>query len=365
MMSKLPANNWFLIKIFWIKYWLIFFIMVPWIIAYQIYHFSMNLLGVLIMFRKPYYLHGGDLIVLNLINLKTFFATLLFGERFMAIIYNGYLIDPGPLNCAEQLINFLKKEHIQIKGILITHPHEEHFGSIGKILEIWPVPVYGSKITKNFVNKPEKLSFARRSLMGQPVSNLNLDYRVVSEKEPLIKTDELYLKVFFSPGHCDGHLSFFSERQNLLFAGDSFMHEIFTSPNKEVNAQVWIETLNLYLVTPIETMVGTHGLILSVNPSLKHLPFVTKKKDPLKSIKAKKKFLLWAKNLVSEGEKLGLDYKVIEACLFPWSKKWSWSNFFGDEFARLISRGEFSRTHFVRSLSSHPEKVPNRFSFRN
>jgi cysteine-rich repeat protein len=51
----------------------------------------------------------------------------------------------------------------------------------------------------------------------------------------------------------------------------------------------------------------------------------------------------------------------IEASLFPWNRTWSWKNFVADELARLLSGGEFSRTHLVRSLARYPERVPPRF----
>jgi hypothetical protein len=52
---------------------------------------------------------------------------------------------------------------------------------------------------------------------------------------------------------------------------------------------------------------------------------------------------------------------VIEACLFPWQQVWSWQTWFHDESFRLLTCGEFSRTHFVRSLSRNPAAVPARF----
>jgi hypothetical protein len=72
-------------------------------------------------------------------------------------------------------------------------------------------------------------------------------------------------------------------------------------------------------------------------------------------------FLRWARDVVAAGERRGLPYSVIEACLFPWQHWWSWHNWFTDESGRLFSAGEFSRTYFVRSLSKTPERVPARF----
>lgn len=133
------------------------------------------------------------------------------------------------------------------------------------------------------------------------------------------------------------------------------------SPNREVRAQEWIKTLREYLNLPIRTMVGTHGHVFSTDPKVPAKPFLVKRADPLKLIRDKMEFLVWARLVVKQGEERGLSYRVIEACLFPWYRSWSWKNWFTDEGGRLFSAGEFSRTYFLRSLSDTPHLVPARF----
>ena len=147
----------------------------------------------------------------------------------------------------------------------------------------------------------------------------------------------------------------------MLFAGDSFLHTVFTAPNKDVSSTEWIATLRRYGQLHIETLVGTHGCIFSCSPRIPPLPFVVTRADPNEMIRDKLHFLQWAQEVISEGERRSLSYSVIEACLFPWQRWWSWHKWFTDEAGRLFSAGEFSRTHFVRSLSRTPTKVPARF----
>jgi hypothetical protein len=78
-------------------------------------------------------------------------------------------------------------------------------------------------------------------------------------------------------------------------------------------------------------------------------------------IAAKLAFLRWAQKVVDEGEARSLPYSIIEATLFPWQRSWAWRTWFHDEGFRLLTCGEFSRTHLVRSLSATPELVPVRF----
>jgi hypothetical protein len=108
-------------------------------------------------------------------------------------------------------------------------------------------------------------------------------------------------------------------------------------------------------------MIGTHGYVFSVDEAIPARAFLVRCQDPLELVRDKVAFLRWAQAVVSRGEALGLPYSVIEASLFPWQNWWSWSTWFTDEGGRLFSGGEFSRTHFVRSLSKTPERVPPRF----
>jgi hydroxyacylglutathione hydrolase len=147
----------------------------------------------------------------------------------------------------------------------------------------------------------------------------------------------------------------------ILFAGDSFLHTVFTAPNEDVSGDDGIETLERYGTWKILTMVGTHGYVYTVDRSIPVIAFVTQRADPEQMIREKCEFLKWARALVAEGERRCLPYSVIEACIFPWQRWWSWYTWFTDESGRLFSAGEFSRTYFVRSLSRTPEKVPPRF----
>lgn len=108
-------------------------------------------------------------------------------------------------------------------------------------------------------------------------------------------------------------------------------------------------------------MIGVHDKVVSSDPELTRSRSAVERGDPNVMLMDKLTFTRWAQEVVSEGERRGLPYSVIEACLFPWQRWWSWHNWFTDESARLFSAGEFSRTHFVRSLSLTPERVPYRF----
>src|SRR5687768_17115553 len=59
-----------------------------------------------------------------------------------------------------------------LRGILLTHGHEDHIGALGFALQAAAAPVYGSRLT---------LGFARRRLQER---GINADLRVLTPGQP-------------------------------------------------------------------------------------------------------------------------------------------------------------------------------------
>jgi hydroxyacylglutathione hydrolase len=341
---------------FWVRYWLWFFVFLTWMLIRQVGIILHQLCGALWTWNRDVLLLDGRLGVRFMNSVPSLAITVVFGERFTCLQYDDVLIDPGPVFARRQLQRRL--EGARLTAIVATHAHEEHTGNALEAADMAKAPVYGTEATLAAIRTPERLSAPRRFFMGQPEPVASAELRRLP---PTLATAQGTLQSLESPGHCEGHASLFDRDRGVLFAGDSFLHTVFTAPNREVRTEKWIRTLEAYLELPIRTMVGTHGYIYSVDPSVPARPFLVRRRDPLAMIRDKLEFLRWAREVVAEGETRGLPYSVIEACLFPWQRWWSWQNWFIDEGGRLFSAGEFSRTYFLRSLSRTPHLVPPRF----
>jgi hydroxyacylglutathione hydrolase len=354
-----PKNTRRAIARFWFWYWACFFLFLPWMVLRQACLSAREICGAVWTWNREIVLLDGALRIISMNTLASLAITALFGERFTAIQYEDVLVDPGPVFGRRRLMRYLRRSGATIHAVFATHAHEEHVGNVVPCSEMTGAPIYGSELTLNSVRQPETISWMRRAFIGQPLPAMQADLRSVDE---ILVTPRVRLMVIESPGHCAGHTSLFDAARGVLFAGDSFLHTIFTSPNKDVRGEEWIATLERYEALEIRTMVGTHGTVYSVDPGVSRRAFVVERTEPREMIRDKLAFLRWARDVVAEGERRRLPYSVIEACLFPWQRGWSCQNWFTDESGRLFSGGEFSRTHFVRSLSRTPEKVPPRFT---
>lgn len=103
------------------------------------------------------------------------------------------IVDPGE---ATPVINMLLQNNWQPIAILLTHHHDDHVGGVKKLLETWPqLVVYG----------PQEVQGTGRINMVSGGDNFTL----LSRK----------FRVFSSPGHTLGHISYFSPPY--LFCGDT------------------------------------------------------------------------------------------------------------------------------------------------
>ncbi len=118
-----------------------------------------------------------------------------FDDNYIYLIRSGHhvsVVDPGD---ATPVIEFLKKENLQLDYILCTHHHADHIGGVTKLKEESGAEVIG----------PE-------------------DERI-PEVETSLKEGDLFFplgcQVFEVPGHTSIHLAFYFPEENWLFSGDA------------------------------------------------------------------------------------------------------------------------------------------------
>ncbi len=173
---------------------------------------------------------------------------------------NAVVIDPSKDN--DNLGNYIEKNSLNLKGILLTHAHFDHMRGLDRLVERFHVPFY--------------VSFEEVETLTDPKKNCSYGFGknpVVIKSSPTIVTGdklegllEETIHVLYTPYHTKGSISFFLKESGLLFSGDSLFKgsvgrsDLPTSSRKDLP-----NTMQIFKSLPDETKVYPgHGGFTSV-----------------------------------------------------------------------------------------------------
>jgi ribonuclease J len=103
-------------------------------------------------------------------------ALVLEWEGHLLLLDAGMLFPPADMPGVDSIVPdfaYLEERAERLRGILLTHGHEDHIGALSFALQVAPTPVYGSRLT---------LGFVRRRLQERGVS---ADLRTLTPGEPV------------------------------------------------------------------------------------------------------------------------------------------------------------------------------------
>ena len=123
------------------------------------------------------------------------------------------VIDPG--DEAGKVNDFLKKNELTPKAVLLTHGHFDHIMGVDGVRDAWQVPVY--------VSEPEKVLMEDPSLNGCGMIGRSVSVRAdkfLKDKEEVTFGGMLF-EVIYTPGHTGGGACYYMPQTKLLFSGDT------------------------------------------------------------------------------------------------------------------------------------------------
>ena len=144
----------------------------------------------------------------------------LFTEKGSCVI-----IDPGCYSNQEesQLIHFINENELKPLALLNTHAHIDHVLGNSFVLSQFTIPFYLHDDDIKTLNSVESYAhlygFEGYKVSPQPSHTL-------SNIEKL-KFEDIELKVFHTPGHCPGHVVFYSEKDQFVINGDVLFNGSF------------------------------------------------------------------------------------------------------------------------------------------
>lgn len=129
----------------------------------------------------------------------------------------GFIVDPA--DSADQIIAYIEKEHIVLKGILLTHGHFDHILAAAELSSYYRIPTYANKEEKELIATSSlNLSYSRGLDYGIEIQQLLEDGEIISLADFMIKA-------IHTPGHTRGGNCYYIEDKKLLLSGDTLFRE--------------------------------------------------------------------------------------------------------------------------------------------
>lgn len=213
------------------------------------------------------------------------------------------LIDTGLENSYDFIVESAAKRFGKEscpQSILLTHGHFDHIGSVGKLAEYWDVPVYAHELEIPYITGKQDYplgdSEVDEGLVAKmspsfPHRSIDLGFRAVTLPEDGSVPGMPDWKWIHTPGHTEGHVSFFREKDKVLIVGDAFTTTKQESITSVLTQREQIKGPPAYLTTDWhaaeksvkrikelapEWVIPSHGLPMKGEELMKHLEILTK-----------------------------------------------------------------------------------------
>ncbi|MFM7666702.1 MAG: MBL fold metallo-hydrolase [Bacteroidota bacterium] len=135
------------------------------------------------------------------------------------------IIDPGCYSNKEEteLLTFIQENELKPLALLNTHAHIDHVLGNAFVLSKFSIPFYLHDEDLKTLSAVESYAhlygFEGYKVSPQPTHSLS------SLKE--LKFDDIEFSVFHTPGHCPGHVVFYSEQDHFVINGDVLFNGSF------------------------------------------------------------------------------------------------------------------------------------------
>ena len=188
---------------------------------------------------------------------------------------SAIIVDAGNHNEEEnsQLFDFISEENLEIKGLYYTHAHVDHIVGNNAIINKYGINAYAAADSSLFFDNAEE----HAQSLGFSIQNLIKPTLTIDENDE-IKFGNSTLKVISTPGHADGSVCFYSEKDQFVIVGDVLFRDSIgrtdlPTGDFDVLARSIIEKLYV-LPSGVKVLPG-HGPSTTIGHEKSNNPFVS------------------------------------------------------------------------------------------
>ena len=195
----------------------------------------------------------------------------LYANTYLVCDQNNNCVVIDPAKDYQGLVNYINKNSLCLKAILLTHGHADHIRGVDVLYDAFKAPVYIGFDDTDKMND----SYANCSMMlGENVS-VKAPFETLSDNETLSLLSE-DIKVIHVPFHTAGSVCFYIKDSGVLFTGDFILpHGIGRSDLPSAKPHCFNSSMAKILALPNETKIyGGHGRSSTIEIERKVNPFV-------------------------------------------------------------------------------------------
>lgn len=190
------------------------------------------------------------------------------------------LVDTGLENSADFILQSVEErfgKNSRPEAIILTHGHFDHVGSVIKLSELWDVPVYIHELEVPYITGKKDYPLADptvdEGMVAKisptfPHTSIDIGFRAVALPGDGSVPGMPDWKWIHTPGHSQGHISLFCEKDRLLIVGDAFSTTKQESLIAVVTHREQISGPPKYLTTDWKEAENSIKLLVELKPSL-------------------------------------------------------------------------------------------------
>ena len=177
------------------------------------------------------------------------------------------VIDPSKNN--DDIVNYIKKNNLNLKAVLLTHGHFDHIRGVNRIFKQFKAPVYIHKDDVTLLGNVRDNCSDKFSRMPIIV-DIPKESLCVMEDNTQLDLLNSPIRVMHTPYHTMGSVCFYLKDNNILFSGDSlFKGSVGRYDLPTSNVSLMRTSLDKILALPKETQVYPgHGETTSIQDAL-------------------------------------------------------------------------------------------------